>query len=282
MVTLKHKLYESLLDDEDELIKDNSWVSDDIKDFMESDEFKKGVELNSCYIDDQISHGGFMKLCSCHTGWGDIPRKLTSKDDFILSVPSDCVKKEPKFGNYYNGSVYIKDNISHWNPVLKIAPVSSTTVQSKVPINPLSLPEFSVLFTSNLSVLSDCEVNCRIMMLTFDKEPSKNVKINIMGNLKKMNCITFRGEISDWNQISKVESNTSVIHLMDTPLGKDIIKQYVKILKTESNPYKFEATSDFNKFIKNFKNLNRIVLDVSWEISKDRRGNWEVFCSKIN
>lgn len=280
MITLRNKLYESLLDDEDDLVKDNGGFLDGIKYFLKnSKSLAEYLYMPSCYIDDQLSKNSVVKLCPCPVDKKDVPISMDKAHNYLDSIPKGCIKKETGFGKYFNGTVYIYGYIDDWPELLSIAPVFSTEIYSKKQINPRSIPEYSVLFNSRvLSALSGTIINCRIFTASFDNTPQKMVTINIKGNLKKLSMVKLKGDqLKSWDQLKNIQSDTTVLNINDTELAKNIIGQYKSNLTKENNTCLYNETSDFKEILKNFKNLHRIFLDIDYSLYKNRNNEWEIW-----
>lgn len=276
MITLRNKLYESLLDDEDDLVNDNGGFADEINNFIKySKSLAKNMEMFDCYIDNQLSKGGGVKLCPCRI---NKPSLNVDKTNYIDEIPSDCIKKEIGFGKVFDGTVNIWGYVEGWPPLLSIAPVFSTTVYSDELINQESIPEYSVMFsTQKLSAVSGLNINCRMFTATYDKTPTDMITINISGNPKKINTVSFRGDkLKSWTQLKNIQSNVDNLTLYGTAIAKDIIKQYKVNLTKENNTCAYTINQPFKQLLKNFKNLKEITLDIKYSLYKDRDG-WSVF-----
>ncbi len=286
MKCLTDIIIESLLDDEDILINDDSALNEQIAKLFNSNDFNKNFRPEACYVDDNLKSGGGITLKIVDKGCArGIPTGKMGDFDVLGDLPPNCLENEKEFGNYYNGSVDIKGSIDYWPSILKIAPVSFTYVYTSSQINPLSLPEYSLMFNSkSLKYLSGCTINCRMFMFTYDSAPADNVTINLKGNSKKIKHIYIHkdSKLKSWSNFNKIISNTKNITMVDTPLAHEIKQQYRTIL-TEDNPIApFESSPQFLRAMKNFQELESITLDIGWEISKDRRGNWEIFRYDFN
>lgn len=284
MITLRNKLYESLLDDEEELVNNNDRFSDNIYNFLKnSKSLANNLDMPSCYIDNQLSKGGIVKLCACPTDKHDIPTKMDSKHNYLDEIPPNVIKKEIKFGKYFDGSINIWGSINDWPDFLSIAPIFSTTVYSKEIINQKTIPEYSLLFNSRrLSVLSGLTINCRHFTANYDKTPQQMITVNIKGNPKKISALSFMGDdLKEWDQLKNIQSNTENIILYNTTLAKNIINQYKVNLNKDNNFCLYNLTPQFKDFLKNFQNLNSITLDIKYSLYKNRNNNWELWYNYI-
>lgn len=284
MITLRNKLYESLLDDEEELVNSNDGFSDNIYHFLKnSKSLADNLEMPSCYIDDDLNKGGIIRLCACPTDKYDTPTKMDSKHNYLDKIPPNVIKKEIKFGKYFDGSINIWGYINDWPEFLSIAPVFSTTIYSKEIINQKTIPEYSLLFNSRkLSVLSGLTINCRHFTVNYDKTPQQMITINIKGNPKKISALSFIGDdLKEWNQLKNIQSNAKNVILYDTTLAENIISRYKINLNKDNNFCLYNMTPDFNEFLKNFKELTDITLDVKYSLYKNRNGNWEIWYNYI-
>lgn len=283
MITLQKKLYESLLDNEDDLITSNNEFRQYIDEFLKSKTFLDGISLTSCYLDDRLEKGGMVTICPCSVTKSDVPFNHRNSIKIIDEIPKSCIAKEVGYGKYYNGSVNIEGHIRNWPQLLKIGPVFSTTVYSKELINQDSIPEYSVLFSSvSLNVLSGMNINCRIFTATFDDIPQQTITIGIKGNPKRISTVQIRGrKLKNWSQLKNIKSDTQTLIIATSELAENIIKTYKSNLSAESNTCLFNQTNDFKDILKNFKNLNNITLDVKYSMYKNRDNTWEIFYNYI-
>lgn len=270
-MNLQHKIYESLLGNEDDLVANNdAIIAESVKKYLTtSDSVANNLMLNDCYID---SHDGRVRLCVCQNSKTRYTRPMTSDRVFLQSIPkNDIIRRKSEFGKLYNGYANILGYIKDWPDYLSIAPLYSTTVSLDTPVNPLTIPEFSYMFfTTNMNNIRACTINCTLFRGKLDKKYALRTPINInvfrLGNLTSHVYIEGEG-LTDWSQFNKITSNTNFLDISKTRLAKNIIDEYDQLLSKEQDSYKFEETS-FNKILNNFKNLNRIDLSINHRLCK--------------
>lgn len=290
---LKNYLYESLLDDEDDLI--NNGDEDIYNDYKErilnylynDRDFNRNISFSNSYIMDKLDKSGEYIICPC-------TNKEPYSIDYSFNSPEFIIIQDPPKGRYiktekgykglagtnkvFGGSMWVSGDVKQCPKEIKIGPISTTNIYGSIPDN--LIPMYSVTFSvSNTDYIAGKTINCRLFMckkLGSNKTP---ITVNIKGDTTKNNTLSVSDpDLKRWSQLKIFNSNTKNIYLYNTDLSNNIINKY----QSQDGKSVFIDYDDpeFKSILNNFKNLKEVTLDVGCSLFKNSSG-WELYFANI-